>query len=111
MGLDMRPIGKPKPGFEERFNKLFNIFRGLEKQELSRFDKLIGKKPLTEDELLEEWWAIQIPVAETIKAPIIGKDKEATEWLRAKYGDSEEGFNEKEFIKKHKGECILDLAK
>lgn len=26
MGLDMRPLGKPKPGYEKRFSELFKIF-------------------------------------------------------------------------------------
>lgn len=44
MGLDMRPMGKPKPGFEERFKQIFWILQGAEKQKISLLDKLKGKK-------------------------------------------------------------------
>jgi hypothetical protein len=44
MGLDMRPMGKPKAGFEKRFKQIMKIIQGEEKQELSFFDKLKGKK-------------------------------------------------------------------
>jgi len=111
MGLDMRPMGKPKPGFEERFNQLFRIVQGIEKQELSFFDKLKGRKLPTQDELLEEWFSIQIPSYETIKAPQVGRDKEADEWVKAKYLDSDKSISEAEFISQHEGYYVIELAK
>jgi hypothetical protein len=29
MGLDMRPMGKPKPGFENRYNQIFEIIKEI----------------------------------------------------------------------------------
>ncbi|HSZ32849.1 MAG TPA: hypothetical protein VK772_06040 [Puia sp.] len=54
MGLDMRPMGKPKPGFEERFIEIFGIIQGKDKRQLSFIDKLKGKKLPGRDELLKE---------------------------------------------------------
>jgi len=39
MGLDWRPIGKPRPGFEERYNQIFRIIQGTEKQKKLNFLK------------------------------------------------------------------------
>ena len=88
MGLDMRPMGKPKPGFEERYIQIFRIIQGTEKQELSFFEKLKGKKLPTREDLLEEWFNNQIPSHETIKAPKVGRDKEADEWIKEKYQET-----------------------
>ena len=77
MGLDWRPMGKPKSGFEERYIQIFRIIQGEEKQELNFIDRIKGKKILTKEQLLEEWFANQIPTYETIKVPKVGRDKAA----------------------------------
>lgn len=89
MGLDMRPMGKPKPGFEERFNQIFRIVSGIEKQRASFIDRLKVKRRPTKEELLEEWFANSIKSYETIKAPIVGKDKEADDWIKKKYSETD----------------------
>jgi hypothetical protein len=110
MGLDMRPMGKPKPGFEERFEKIFRILQGKEKQHLSFIDKLKGKKLPTEEELLKEWYANLITSYETIKAPMVGRDSEADEWIKIKYQESDKKISESEFIKEHQGYYVIELA-
>jgi len=84
MGLDMRPMGKPKPGFEKRFVDIFEMVTKDKIPQPSFLDKLKGKKYPTKDELLQEWFATQIPTYQTIKAPRVGRDKEAEEWIRNK---------------------------
>ncbi len=111
MGLDMRPMGKPKPGFEDRYHQIFRIIQGKEKQELSLVDKLKGKKLPTEDELLKEWFENQIPSYETIKAPRVGKDKEADDWIKEKYQETDKKIAEAEFIKEYEGYYVIELAK
>lgn len=111
MGLDMRPMGKAKPGFEKRFDQIFRIITGAEKQELGFFDKLKGKKLSTKEELLEEWFANQIPSYETIKAQRVGRDGEANAWLKEKYNETDKSVPEQEFIKKHDGYFVISLAK
>ena len=79
MGLDMRPMGKPKPGFEKRFLEIFEMLTKDKIPQPTFLEKLKGKKAPTKDELLQEWFAIQIQSYETIKAPRVGQDKEADE--------------------------------
>ncbi|MGB1243192.1 MAG: hypothetical protein ACPG49_11765 [Chitinophagales bacterium] len=110
MGLDMRPMGKPKKGFEKRFVQIFNIIKGIEQQELSSFDKLQGKKLKTKKELLEEWFENQIPSYETIKAPMVGRDMDAHKWITERYEETEKEMPLDEFIKAHHGYYVIELA-
>jgi hypothetical protein len=110
MGLDWRPIGKPKRGFEARYKQLFRIIQNKEIQELSFFDKLIGKKLESEEELLEEWFANTIPAYEVIKAPRVGRDKLAGDWIIRKYEESDKSLSQEEFIKQHQGYYVIELA-
>ena len=107
----MRPMGKPKPGFEERFKQIFWILQGAEKQKISLLDKLKGKKEFSKDELLKEWFENQIPSYETIKAPRVGRDKEADEWIKQKYLESDKSKSESDFIRDFDGYYVIELAK
>lgn len=113
MGLDWRPMGKPKPGREDRFNQLFRLISGAEKQSLGLLDKLKGKKLPTKEALLEEWFSIQTPSYETIKAPCVGRDKEANDWIREQYEQSEEKstVSLEVFVEQYKGYYVIPLAK
>jgi hypothetical protein len=111
MGLDWRPLGKPKPGFEEKFNQLFHLIQGTEKIQLSFVDKLKGRKVPTKEELLSEWFSIQIPSYETIKAPKVGRDKAANEWLQNEYAISSKTVSFNEFAKEYDGYYVIELAK
>lgn len=110
MGLDWRPMGKPKPGFEERYIQIFRILQGVEKQELSFIDRIKGKKLPTKEQLLEEWFANQIPTYETIKAPQVGRDKIADDWIKEKYDESDKSVSLDQFIKDHQGYYVIELA-
>jgi hypothetical protein len=44
MGLDMRPMGKPKPGFEKRFVEIFEMVSQDKIPQPTFLDKLKGKK-------------------------------------------------------------------
>ncbi len=111
MGLDMRPMGKPKKGFEKRYTQIFNIVSGKEKQELSIFDKLKGKKLKSKDELLQEWFANQIQSYETIKAPKVGRDQEADEWMKKNYDETVHKISLEEFMAEQKDYYVIELAK
>jgi hypothetical protein len=111
MGLDMRPMGKPKPGCEARFDEIFRILEGKQTQKLSLFDRLLGRKALSEDDLLEEWYEIQIPSYETIKAPKVGRDEQADEWVIQKYRETNAEKSEALFIMEHDGYYVIELAK
>jgi hypothetical protein len=111
MGLDMRPMGKPKPGFEKRYLEIFEMVSQDKIPQPSFLDKLKGKKLPTKEELLEEWLANQIQTYETIKAPRVGRDKEADEWIKKKYLETDKSVSESEFIKQHDGFYVIELAK
>jgi hypothetical protein len=77
MGLDMHPLGKPKPGFEKRFLENFEMITKDKFPKPSVSDMDLGKSVMTKQEILDEWFTIQIQAYETIKAPRVGSDKEA----------------------------------
>jgi hypothetical protein len=110
MGLDWRPMGKPKPGFEERYKQIFRIMHGKERQALSLLDRLKGKKKESKEELVEEWSANIIPTYETIKAPRVGRDNSADEWIAKQYENTDKSVSLDEFIKKHDGYYVIELA-
>ena len=110
MGLDMRPMGKPKPGFEQRYIELFRILQQPEKQKTGFLGKLRGKKTVSRDDLLKEWFEIQIPSYETIKAPRVGRDKEADDWMRERYQETDKKVSEAGFLKEHEGYYVIELA-
>ena len=107
----MRPMGKPKPGFEKRFVDIFEMITEDKIPQPSFLDKLKGKKYLTKDELLKEWFENQIQTYETIKAPKVGRDKEADEWIRNKYNELEQKPSLEEFLKEYDGYYVIELAK
>ena len=69
MGLDRRPLAKPKAGFKERSHHLFHLVQGTEKVQLSFLDSLKGKPLPNREDLLQGWFSVQIKMYETIKAP------------------------------------------
>ena len=75
------------------------------------WDKLKGKKLASKEELLQEWHANQIQTYETIKAPRVGKDKEADDWIRARYNELKEKPPIEEFLKEYEGYYVIELAK
>lgn len=110
MGLDMRPMGKPKPGFEKRYVEIYEMVT-QDKIPKPGFLKVVGKKYPTREELLEEWFANQIQAYETIGAPKVGRDKEADEWIRNQYNQMEEKPPLDEFLKEYDGYYVIELAK
>lgn len=105
MGLDWRPMGKPKAGFEERFKQIFRILTNQEKQEVGLSDQVKGR-----EELLEEWFNISDQSYETIKAPMVGRDKIADNWIKEKYQETDKTISQEKFIKEHKGYYVIELA-
>ena len=106
----MRPLGKPKPGFEERFKQIMRIVQEKEKQELSFFDKLKGKKILSKEELIQEWFDNQIESYVTIKAPRVGYDEIANNWIKEKYQESDKEVTEEEFLSQYNGFYVIELS-
>lgn len=110
MGLDMRPMGKPKAGFEKRFVEIFEMISQNRIPQQTFFDKLKGKKQLTKDDLLQEWFANQIPSYETLKAPRVGRDRIADESIMTRYNELEEKPTLDQFLKEYQGYYVIELA-
>lgn len=124
MGLDWLPMDKPKPGFEERFKQLFQLFEGprslfyTDKGEpQSLFDKLKSlfnknKKVKSRKELQQEWLNISEKSYETIKAPRVGRDKIANDWIKGAFNYRiNKRLSEEEFVKENEGYYVIELAK
>lgn len=107
----MRPMGKPKPGFEQRYVEIVEMVTKDEIPKPSFIDKLRGKKYPTKDELLKEWFENQLPTYETIKAPRVGRDKEADEWIKSRYNELEQKPPLEKFLQEHDGYYVIELAK
>lgn len=107
----MRPLGKPKPGFEKRFVEIFEMLTLDKIPQPTFLDKLTGKKLPTRDELLQEWRVNQIQTYETIMAPRVGQDKEADDWIRKKYDELEQKPPLDEFLKEYYGHYVIELAR
>lgn len=107
----MRPMGKPKKGFEKRYKEIFEMVNSDNIPEPSAFDKMRGIKKPAKEELINEWFENQIPTYETIKAPRVGRDPEAEEWLKERYEELENKPPYAEFLKEHQGYYVISLAK
>lgn len=98
MGLDLNPLGKPLPGHEDEFNRLY--------QEL-------GSAPDTERQRrLDRWFEIQISPYETLGTPRIGIDKEATDFVLEHFRKQEDpDETEEEHINRFYGQYLPQLLK
>lgn len=111
MGLDMRPMGKPKQGFEKRFKEIFEMVESDCIPEPTFLEKMLGKNKPTKDELIQEWFKNQISTYETLKAPMVGKDPEAEKWIKEKYDELENKPPLEEFLNEYQDFFVISLAK
>lgn len=107
----MRPMGKPKPGFEKRFNEIFEMVTKNNFPKVTFLERMKGKRVPTKKEILNEFFENQIETYETIKAPKVGRDKEASEWVMAKYNELDKKPDLDKFLKDHEGYYVIELAK
>ena len=111
MGLDMRPMGKPKPGFEKRYLEIYDMISQNKIPQLTLLEKIMLKTQPTKKSLLNEWFANQIPSYETIQAPKVGRDKEADEWIKKVYSDLKKKPTIDQFLRDYQGYRVIELAK
>lgn len=115
MELNMSPMGKPKPGCEKRFMELYEILFKGNYPKPTFWDRLFGRKHPPFNKLLDEMHKIQISPFETVKAPLMGRDKEANELAKEiyhkKFDNSEKKPTFKEFLKSMKEYYVMSLAK
>ena len=107
----MRPLGKPQQGFEKRYIELYEIIESNSFPKPSFLERLKGTKYPTKDEIVGEWFSIQIESYETIKAPRVGRDAEANAWIKEKYNELEEKPAYEEFLEEYQDFYVIELAK
>jgi len=95
MGLDWNPLGRPRPGCEAEFTRLFEEFLRTQGNE--------------RDESLKRFQAISQPAFELLGAPRVGIDIAADNWLRDRFtaNGHPEKFDEKR--RSMHGYYVLDL--
>lgn len=92
----MRPMGKPMPGKENRFREIF--------------EWITSSNESPSDALVEEWFNIQTSSYETIKAPMVGRDDAANQWIRERYEESDKSVSEAEFLDHYNGFYVIELS-
>ena len=111
MGLDWKPLNRPHSGNEDEYRLLFKLLTGEEKQRISFIDKLKGKRELDRDKLLNHFLSISSTAYETLKAPQVGIDEEATKWAESKFPNREDKtLTLDEFMNQMRGFYVLDLV-
>ena len=111
MGLDWKPLNKPKKGMENEFKNLFEILDGRKKTKLSFFDKILGKKSYNETEVQNRFFEISTTPYETLNAPRVGFDTKATEWAKQNFENrTDKAQNYEEFMKEMYGYWVVDLV-
>ena len=111
MGLDWNPIGKPKPGAEEEFARLFKQLGELPTSP-GWFEKIrLRRRGIDREAIKKRWEEIQITPYETLGAPRVGESAEADVWARERYSKMEEPRpSEDEFMKEMQGYYVLALV-
>src|SRR5687767_3886395 len=90
MGLDWNPLGKPKPGYEDEFERLFRMLGELP-ENVGWFERLRRKgRGIDVEAIKGRWFEIQDSPLVTIQAPQVGRSEEATAWARDRHAEMEE---------------------
>lgn len=82
MGLDMKVLGKPKPGHEQEFHALFDqLVRGAPPPKRGFLDRLLKRPEMSRDEKIARFLAVSEPHFSSIGAPVVGQDAAANDWV------------------------------
>jgi len=111
MDLDLRPLGRPKLGYEKRFVEIYEMIMQKRIPKPTFLDKLLRRKIPTEEDLLQEMFDNQVDYSGLIRAPRVGRDREANNWIKKKYSESDKSVSESDLLKINDGFYVLDLAK
>lgn len=104
-------MNKPHSGYEVEYKRVFKLLTSEEKQEIGFIDKLKGKKELSNDELLEKFLSISSTAYETLNAPQVGLNEEATKWAESQFEKREDqSLTIDGFMQQMQGYYVLDLV-
>ena len=95
MGLDLIPLGRPKPGSELEWQSLMERLYGYQETD---------EPPRNTQRRLE----ISVPSYEAVGAPRVGQDPAADKWLLDKIKDRS-GKSEQTILADYAGYCVLEL--
>ncbi len=111
MGLDWNPVGKPKPGHEEEFVRLFKVLGELPVN-VSWSDKLLRRlRGIDREAIDKRWREIQLTPYETLLAPQVGRSPEADAWALEQYPNrKDKSVSAEQFMKDMSGYYVLDLV-
>lgn len=102
MELEWNPLGKPMPGHEAEFLRLFKLMRSL---------RTIDPDAVDRASLDRRWLQIQVTPHETLGAPRVGTDAAADQWAVARYREWKPPTQSKaEFMQEMQGFYVLDLV-
>ena len=96
MGLDWNPLGRPKPGLEAEFVRLFSNIKDAPSEQ-------------TRNALLAQFRQISQAPFELLGAPRVGIDSAADEWLKERLLKAGQPEKLDEARKAMHGYCVLDL--
>lgn len=105
----MIPMGKPMPGREADFKRIFLELINFKEPKVSWLDKFKGKKVDVKAVLYQQWLDLQVSSFESLGAPMVGRDKSADLWAAQKYEESEKKISVEDFRKELDGHYVLDL--
>ena len=106
----MRPLNKPRPGHEARWNALFKFLASDRLPSRNLWDWLRGRAAPTREALLHEWNTLSITPYETIGAPLVGRDEQANKWAEAKYAAMTPQPPKEEYWREMAGYYVVPLA-
>jgi hypothetical protein len=95
VGLDWNPMGRPFPGHEAEFERLFLV---LDDEDVADRDALVARLV----EMME-------PPYLTLGAPQVGRDPEADEWLRERLREADRLGDFDQVRAEMTGYCVLAL--
>jgi hypothetical protein len=95
MGLDWNPGNKAKPGLEAEHEKLVRSIK--------------SGSVADQEAALARFSEISINAYETLQAPRVGYDAEATQWAKEIYAQQQPELPEAEWLEQYKGYYALEL--
>ena len=102
MEFEWNPLGKPKPGCEAEFLRLFKLMRSL---------RAIEPDAIIRSALDRRWNEIQVSPYETLLAPRVGIDAAANSWALARFRAWRKPTQtESEFMHEMQGFFVLPLV-
>ena len=112
MGLDWNPVGKPLPGHDEEFERLFWLLTDQPDPKATRLQRLKAAFRAPNREAAQKRFEeIQVSPYVTLGAPQVGHDPVATQWARQRFAEIKSGKKtEDEFLESMKGYFALALV-